>query len=505
MSQIQQLIGLLGVLIAAIMAELNDQVTSLALTDIRGALGISHDPGEWIDSLYLSASVIGMALSPWFLVTFSLRRFTIFAISLNIVSTLLIPFSSTINVIYLLRLLQGLAGGLTIPLLMTTALRVTPPSIRLYGLAVYALTATVTPGLALSLAALWTDVSDWRFIFLEMVPLGAVAAALAWFGLPQDPMQYARFRLFDWRGALLIIVGFGALTTMLMHGDRLDWFNSPLISTLLITSIVAIPLLLTNEFRHPLPFLKLQMLARRNFAYGPIALFAVLIIGLSATTIPLTYLTEVQGYRPLQSFPLLLEISAVQLVMLPLMAVLLNIAWIDARVLSFFGLTCILAACIGDSFLDATWNRDQFYLWQGLQAIGQPMVVVPLLMIATNAVRPPEGPFAAALVNTPRALAEVTGAWLFSLILHWRGALHTSRLSDQIGQNLFRLSSQTSPPQADIAALVQRQALVLSLSDAFLVVAAVAIGLMVVLLLLPVRTLPPRLQLSSGSPGQGGK
>jgi DHA2 family multidrug resistance protein len=126
MSQIQQLIGLLGVLIAAIMAELNDQVTSLALTDIRGALGISHDPGEWIDSLYLSASVIGMALSPWFLVTFSLRRFTIFAISLNIVSTVLIPFSSTINVIYLLRLLQGLAGGLTIPLYVSMGSRFTP-------------------------------------------------------------------------------------------------------------------------------------------------------------------------------------------------------------------------------------------------------------------------------------------------------------------------------------------------------------------------------------------
>jgi DHA2 family multidrug resistance protein len=497
MTKIPPLVGLLGVLIAAIMAEFNDQVTSLALTDIRGALGISHDPGQWIDSLYLSATVIGMALSPWFFVTFGLRRFTVFAIALNVGATLAIPHAVTIDATYLLRSIQGLAGGLTIPLLMTTALRVTPPPIRLYGLAVYALTATVTPGLALSLAALWTDVLDWRYIFLEAAPLGAVAAALAWFGLPQDPPQYARFHLFDWRGALLIIVGFGALTTMLMQGDRLDWFNSPLIAILALISLVTIPALLINEARHPLPFLKLQMLLRRNFAYGPIALFTVLIIGLSATTIPLTYLAEVQGYRPLQSFPLLLEISAFQLVMLPLMAVVLNQSWVDARVLSFLGLTCILAACIGESFLDATWSREQFYLWQGLQAIGQPMVVVPLLMIATNTVQPPEGAFASALVNTPRGLAEVVGVWLFALILRWRGALHVSRLSDQLGQTLL-------PPQGDITAQIQRQALVLSLSDAFLVVAAITLGLMVVLILLPVRSLPPRLQLTPVIPARGG-
>jgi MFS family permease len=57
----------------------------------------------------------------------------------------LIPFSPNIEAIYSLRLLQGLAGGLIIPLLMATAFRVLTPNIRLYSLAVCALTATFTP------------------------------------------------------------------------------------------------------------------------------------------------------------------------------------------------------------------------------------------------------------------------------------------------------------------------------------------------------------------------
>jgi hypothetical protein len=74
---IKPLFGLGGVLIAAMTSEFNDQVTSIALTDIRGALGIGHDSGTWIESLYVSAEIVGMAISPWLAMTFTLRRWTI--------------------------------------------------------------------------------------------------------------------------------------------------------------------------------------------------------------------------------------------------------------------------------------------------------------------------------------------------------------------------------------------------------------------------------------------
>jgi DHA2 family multidrug resistance protein len=111
---IKPLFGLGGVLIAATTSQFNDQVTSIALPDIRGALGISHDSGTWIQSLYVSAEIVGMALSPWLLVTFTLRRWTLFSIALCGASSVLIPFSPNIEAISALRLLQGLAGGLII-------------------------------------------------------------------------------------------------------------------------------------------------------------------------------------------------------------------------------------------------------------------------------------------------------------------------------------------------------------------------------------------------------
>jgi DHA2 family multidrug resistance protein len=377
---------------------------------------------------------------------------------------------------------------------------------------VYALTATFTPALASTVAALWTDVVHWRFVFLQTIPLCSLAGVLVWYCLHQDRPRYERFRMLDWRGVLLLVIGTGALSTMLYQGDRLDWFNSSLICVLAVVSAFAIPLLLVNEWFHPLPLLKLQMLGRRNFAYGALGLVTFLIIGQSGSTVPLRYLQEVQGYRPLQSNLLTLEIAALQLVMLPATALLLDYKRVDARVVSLVGLGLILASCIGSSFLTIYWNRDQFYVWQLLQAIGQPMVIMPLLMMSTNTVAgPAEGPFAAALINTSRGVAEAAAAWFLALIDRWRNALHSDRIIDQAGQDRWRVIQsdgvlpQYPPPLTPagqprvpnslevFSHAVQQQVAILTTSDTFLILGALTVFLMVLVMTLPVRTIPPRI------------
>jgi DHA2 family multidrug resistance protein len=512
---IKPLFGLCGVLIAAITSQFTDRVTSIALTDVRGALGIGHDSGTWIESLYMSARIIGMVISPWLLMTFTLRRWALFAIALCGASSVLIPFSPNIEAIYALRLLQGLTGGLIIPLLMITTFRILTPNLRLYGLAIYALTATLTPALAETAAALWTDIVDWRFVFWQAIPLCSLAAVLVWYCLHQDQPRYERFRILDWRGALLLVIGTGALSTMLYQGDRLDWFNSRLICVLALVSSLAIPLLLVNEWFHPLPFLKLQMLGRRNYAYGMLGLFTFGVISQSGSTVPLRYLQEVQGYRPLQSNLITLEIAALQLVMLPAMALLLDYKRVDSRVVSLIGLGLILASCIGSSFLTVYWNRDQFYLWQLLQGVGQPMVVMPLLMMTTNTVAgPAEGPFSSALVSTSRGVAEAASVWFLELIGRWRDALHSDRIVDEAGQDRWRVIQsygvlpQYPPPLMPdgqprapgslgaFSRAVEQQVLILSASDTFLILGALTVCLMVVVMTLPVRAVPPRIHFA---------
>ncbi len=513
---IRPLLGLLGVLIAALTAEFNDGVIGLALPDIRGALGVDQDQGTWLVSLYETGQVIGMTLSPWWAITLTVRRWGLFSIALCCVSTVPAPFTNNLTILYGLRFLQGLSGGFIIPLLLIVGLRVLAPPIRLYGLALYALTATFGPNFSTTLAALWMDVVTWQFAFLEALPLCAIAAVLVWYGVKQDEPQLRRLPDFDWPGAFLATIGFSALVTMLQQGDRYDWFNSRIICVLALVSAVVLPLFVVNELRQKSPLYGIRLLKRRNIAYALLALFTFLLIGQSASTVPVEFLEQVQGFRPIQAYAITLLVAVAQFAMLPLIAIVLNFERVDSRVVSFVGMSCVLAACIGNVYLTGVVQGGFFLVWQVLQAIGEPMIVLPLLMMATNSIKKPEeGPLASALVNSCRALAEPVGAWLLQLIMRWRGALHTSRIADQSGQGRYAVIQGPdiivgNPPPLlpngtprfpgsleSFLEAANLQATVLSVRDAFFIFGAITVVLMLILITVPVRTYPPRIALSN--------
>lgn len=486
-------LGLIGVLIAALTSGINDRVTDITLADILGIYGLEHDQGTWISSVYAAAEVSAMLLAPWFAVTFSLRRFAIVATFAFTLFGAIIPFAPNLESLITLRVLQGLAGGALPPLLMTAALRFLPWHIKLYGLSAYALTATFGPNLAMPLAALWTEGVDWRMVFWQIIPSGLIAAALIAYGLPQDPLRLERFKQADWRGALLGVSGVTMLIIALTQGERLDWLNSPLITFLLLGAALCLPAFLINEWFHPLPLFKLQLLKRRNFSYGLATLCLFMFVGLAGSAIPAGYLTNIQGYRPLQTMPTALIIALPQLLIAPLVALLINRNWVDSRYVIAFGLGLLTLACIGGSLITSEWIRDDFYALQLLHTFGQPMVVVPLLMNATGVIQPLEGPFASSMVNTLRGLFSViAGATLENFVTH-REHFHSNVLLDGVGSRLQGLDPlQTAQSTAALARQVKEQAFVLSYSDAFLALLVVIGVLLVILVTLPKRAYPPQ-------------
>ncbi|MGB1409594.1 MFS transporter, partial [Alloalcanivorax venustensis] len=306
--------GLTGVFIAAIMAGLNSRVASLALMDIRGAHGFGVDPASWLDTVYLVGEIAVQPFAAWFAITFSLRRYQMALISVATLLALLLPFAQSLPAMLVLRSLQGIVAGGLIPTLMMAALRFLPLPIRLHGLALYAMTATLAPNLAVWLAGAWTDqLFDWRWIYWQVVPLGLLSLVLCAWGLPQDPPRHERFGQGNWVGHVLLVTGLALLAVAMSQGVRLNWFHSPLITGALTGGLIATAAGLISEWRHPSPFIRLQLLARRNLGLGFTLFIGLLVLFLSGALLPMHFLAEVQGYRPLQSGVLSLIIGLPQL------------------------------------------------------------------------------------------------------------------------------------------------------------------------------------------------
>jgi DHA2 family multidrug resistance protein len=481
------IIGLVGVLLAVLVSGLNEMVTKVALADIRGALAIGYDEGTWLVASYTATSVAAMAFAPWCSVTFSLRRFTLCAIGLFTVLGVLCPFAPNYESLLLMRIVQGLAGGALPPMLMTVALRFLPANVKLYGLAGYALTATFGPGLGTPLAGLWTEYVGWQWTFWQIIVPCLIAMAAVAYGLPQDPLRLERLKQFNWRGVLLGFPAICMLVIGILQGNRLDWFESSLICTLLGGGLLLLVLFLINEWSQPIPFFKLQMLGIRNLSFALMTLAGVLVVLLAVVVIPSSYLAQVQGYRPIQTAPIMLLAALPQLIALPLVAALCNLRWVDCRWVLGIGLSMLALSCLGGSQLTSAWIRDDFYGLQLLQIFGQPMAVLPLLMLSTGSISPMEGPFASAWFNTVKGLAAVVATGVIDALTTARLHFHSTMLVDSLGNS--PLADSDSP---GLAHRLHEQAVVLTASDLYLCMAGVAVALILLIFWLPTRIFPPR-------------
>ncbi|PWC21123.1 MFS transporter [Brenneria nigrifluens] len=498
--------GLLGVLLAAMIAGLNNRVPGLTLVDMQGTLGFSKDGASWLTTAYSAGELAAMPFATWFAITFSLRRFHLTMLSAALFLSLIIPYVRDLNLLLVLRACQGLFSGALIPLLMMSALRFLPLSIRLHGLALYAMTATFSPNISLWLAALCVDrLEDWRWVYWHVIPLGLIAICLVAWGIPKLPTALPRLKQGNWLGMALGVPGLALIVIGIDQGVRLDWFHSPVIVASLTVGAIFIALYLISEWSHPQPFMRLQMLARRNLGLG-FAIFVFLLITMStAVTLPANVLGQLQGFRMEQSASIGLIVGLPQLVLGSAVALLLYRRWVDARYVFAIGLSCIGAACWLGSGITSEWMVEQFAGAEILQAIGQPMAVVSLLFLSTSVVQPMEGQYVAGIVNTFRAFSSVLGGAAINQMMSVRGHFHSEMLLDQAGLRLPGLPSSDSM-LSTLSATVTQQASVLAAADIYRVFGLIALLLIPAVLKLqhipaPVTALPPQVRPSGAKSG----
>jgi len=474
---VRPMVGLAGIFIAAMMAGLNNRLGSLALADVRGALGFGFDGASWIATAYSAGELIAMPFSAWFGITFSIRRFVLWMLGVSIAIAVVLPFVSNLHLLVALRFLQGIAAGSMIPLLMMAALKFLPLSIRLHGLALYAMTATFAPNLAFWLEGSWTDVlADWRWVYWQLIPLALVSGAMVAWGMPRMPVRTEQFRRANWSGVASGATALGLIAVALGQGIRLDWFNSPLIAGTLLSGVALLVIYLMMEWDHLSPFIKLQILTRRNLALGFSLFLPLLVVLMSSSLLPATFLASIQGYRPLQMAPIGLIVALPQLVLGSLVAILLYQKWADARLVLAGGLVLIVVACFLGAQVTAAWNRDQFVVAQSLQALGQPMAIVSMLFLCTSVVAPEEGPFVSGSINTLRGLGLLLGPALVGQLVVVRQRFHSDMLLGHaaLAGNVFPRASDP----AQLAQFVGQQCGVLAIADAYR-----ALGLLALLLI----------------------
>ena len=218
------------VTLATFMEVLDTSIANVALPHIAGTLGATSDESTWVQTSYLVSNAIILPMSGWLSTRMGRKRFYMACVVLFTMSSMLCGLATTLPMLILFRVMQGLGGGGLGPSEQAILADTFTPEQRNMGFAIYGMAIVVAPAIGPTLGGWITDNFNWHWIFFINVPIGILSLFLTQ-RVVHDPPHVVEARKTrgartDYFGITTIVIGVGLLQYVLDKGEQLEWFDS---------------------------------------------------------------------------------------------------------------------------------------------------------------------------------------------------------------------------------------------------------------------------------------
>ena len=462
-------------------------VVNIAMPDIMGALGISPDQIQVVASAFLAAGTVTMLLTAWFIRTVGMAATYVGAMLVFLAGLLLGGFAGTAEVLFAARVIQGVGAGLMTPLSMILVAQVFPPQQRGFAMGIMSVGTILAPALGPTLGGFLVDHLSWRWVFLVIVPFGAITLPLALALLPGRERSDVAVR-FDWPGTLLCTLFVVALLVALSDSQRYGW-NDDGVLIALTTGIGALVSWIVWELRTPDPILDLRLLLNVRFLATAIVTFSVG-IGLYGSTylFPL-FLQQISGFVPSESGVIMAPAGLAMAVLFPVSGYVSDL--VSPRRMILVGMLIFTWSSYLMVAADHATPLATMVWWYVIGRIGLAFIFPSLNAAALNALTLAQLPQGSGMINFMRQLGGAFGVSFVSIAMTQRTALHqdyvaaTQTWDNATTMELMRITAQELaalglPARASfetafawVARASSQQALMLAYRDGFLLIAVV--------------------------------
>ena len=443
---------IVGVMLATILEILDTSIVNVALPSMMGNLGATVDEISWVVTSYIIANVIVIPMTSWLAARFGRRRYFVSSILLFTAASALCGLARTLPELVVFRVIQGIGGGALLATAQTIMVETFPPQRQGTGQAIFGMGAMLGPSLGPTLGGWLTDRWSWPWIFYVNVPLGIASALIcSSYLVDPRPSTVRRTDRVDWTGVALLVVGVGALQTVLERGNRLDWFESDFITTLAVTAVAAIALFIWHELRAEHPIVDLRVFRFRALQVGCVygAAMGVGLYG-SIFLFPL-FTQQLLQWTSWQSGMAILPSSIATAIVMTFSG---RLVWrLGPAPLFGVGLAVFLPALWGMSHWtleSGWWNLFWPQVGRGV-ALG--FMFAPLSVATLRALPPADILQGAGLYNLFRQTGGSLGIAVLATLVDHRSALHQAYLAESV--SVFSEATQQRLA-ALTAGLVQR-------------------------------------------------
>jgi len=502
--------------IATFMEVLDTSIANVALNHIAGSLSASVDEAAWVITTFLVANAVIIPISGWLADVFGRKPYYMASVALFTVSSLVCGLSTSLPMLIVARIVQGLAGGGLAPVEQSMMVDTFPPAKRGLAFAAYGVVVIVGPVLGPSLGGWITDNYSWHWVFLINVPIGILSLVLVTFFVEEPEVlkkQTTKIRRkgisIDMVGFVLVALFLGFLEITLDRGQRDDWFASPLIMVSTVICVGSFLAFIPWELSRKDPIVEVKLFRNPNFAISNLFMVIMGLIIFGTTQFIPQLLQQVLGYTATNAGLALTAGGMATLVMMPLAGFLSS--RVDARILIGMALLVQGVALWNMAGLNTNISFHDAAVARMIQAFALPFVFVTISNIAYVGVSQKDNNQASALMNVSRNLGGTFGISLVQTMLARQSQVHQAQYVETLnplnpnytrGVNAIAhglMSNGMTQAQALHAAPAQlyralgRQALMLSYIDVFHVLMWVVFA-----------TVPLVFLLRKGRPGGGG-
>ncbi|HEX4634962.1 MAG TPA: DHA2 family efflux MFS transporter permease subunit [Rhizomicrobium sp.] len=457
--------------LATFIVILDTTIINVAIPHIAGSFAVSANEGTWTITSYAVAEAFTVPLSGWLVARFGVVRTFLVSIVGFAVFSMLCGIASSLTMLVVFRVFQGLCGGPLMPASQTLIMRVTPPHRVELAMGLWMMTTILAPIAGPILGGTLADTIGWRWAFYINIPVALCCALGAWWLFRARETRTARAPI-DFVGLGLLALWVGSLQIMLDNGQDQDWFASPWIVGLLAISVVGFAIFIVWELTDDHPVVDLRVFRHRGFAVSAAAMtFTFGAFFASIVLLPL-WLQVNLGYTSTLSGYVLAFQAIFGVIVAPVAAVLMT--RIDPRLIMSAGLLILALSIFTRAGYALNISFEKMILPQLAMGFGIPLFFVPLMTISMTSVGAGETAAASGLINFLRtvagaiATAVTISVWSTDTVTTRSNLVGRLHLSHDLMARLQDNGLDVDQALHSLDVLVQSQSIMLATNHMFL-------------------------------------
>lgn len=430
--------------LGSIASILSSTVVNVAVPTLQRVFNASLTDVQWIATAYLLGLSAVIPISGWVSDRFGTKRTYVGTLAAFMVTSLLCGFARSTGTEIALRVLQGIAGGMVMPVGMAMLMQLTPPQERGRMMGVIGVPMMVAPALGPTVAGWILQRFDWPYIFWINIPFCLLALGFAVLRL-RDSGQGVAGRL-DVVGLVLCTPGVTVFIYGVTQAAASGWTSAQSLVPML-AGVVLSAVFVLWEMRQPAPLLELRVFKDAAYTASMVVSVLVAVSLFGALFMIPVFMQTVQGYTALDAGYVMAAQGVGSVLALPVGGYLTD--RYGARPVVLAGVCALTLVSLGLANVQPDTSRLTWAVLLAGRGVTSGLVMMPAFSAAYVTIAPALISRATALSNTIQRMASSLGVAVMATIAADRVAAHL--------------------PHARVALSVVRQSVGRGFDDAFLV------------------------------------